>query len=61
MYTRILYIVMMTMIGFVIFDHIGVSVAFGIGTGSIFGYMFAYSHLLCQLIPIETTFSLHEE
>lgn len=41
MYRRILYIVMMTMIGFIVFDHIGVSVVFGIGTGSIFGYMFA--------------------
>ena len=41
MNTSIMFIVMMTVIGFVIFDNVGVSVAFGIGTGSIFGMMFS--------------------
>jgi hypothetical protein len=41
MYTSIIFIVMMTVMGFVIFDNIAVSAAFGIGTGSIFGIIFS--------------------
>ncbi|WP_156302549.1 hypothetical protein [Salinicoccus sp. YB14-2] len=37
----IVFIMIMIVIGLLIFDNVGVSVAFGIGTGSIFGIVFS--------------------
>lgn len=37
----IIFLVMMTTIGFVVFDNIGASIAFGLGTGIIFGIVFS--------------------
>lgn len=37
----IIYLVMMTIVGFVVFDNIGASLAFGLGTGIIFGIVFS--------------------
>jgi len=36
-----IFIVMMGIIGFVVFDNIGASLAFGIGAGIIFGFVFS--------------------
>ena len=43
MTTSIIYITMMTVIGFLVFDSISVAVAFGIGVGLIFGTVFSSS------------------
>lgn len=40
MYRSIVLIIIMTILGFVIFDSIAVAVAFGIGVGSILGIIF---------------------
>lgn len=37
----IIYLVMMIIIGFVVFDNIGASLAFGIAIGGIFGLIFS--------------------
>lgn len=37
----LIFIVMMTVIGFAVFDNIGASLAFGIATGGIFGLIFS--------------------
>ncbi|MBN6188721.1 hypothetical protein JQN58_17860 [Aneurinibacillus sp. BA2021] len=38
----LIFIVMMTVIGFVVFDNTGASLVFGIGTGGIFGGIFGW-------------------
>lgn len=36
-----IFIVMMTFVGFVVFDNIAPSLVFGIGVGGIFGWIFS--------------------
>lgn len=41
MYLSIIFTVMMTVVGSILFDDIAISVAFGIGTGSIVSIIFS--------------------
>lgn len=41
--TSVIYMIMMTVVGFVIFDSHGIAIAFGIGLGIMFGTVFSSS------------------
>lgn len=41
--TSVIYMIMMTVVGFVIFDSHGIAIAFGIGLGNLFGTVFSSS------------------